>query len=133
MNSTGPVNVSYIKEFSTREIMERRYSTLDLCRFDAFTIIAPSQSAWTVNFEEVQRNLAKRSINMNLWVEDVDFEFVDGRHKLLFEKGAHFLCGGALLVRPDQHILDCPLAEMNINDVVALVSNHLGLDTNYSY
>ena len=81
------MDVSYIDEFSSDEIAERQYSTLDLCDLDRFTLIGDLEVPG-VKTCRVGR----------------DFEVV-GQGADAWLKGAGLENGGGLLIRPDQHIL----------------------------
>lgn len=126
-----PVDVSYVKEFSQDEIRARKYSTLDPVRFDAFTLIVSSREAWSSRFQELDEAIRSKNskVKLQLWAVDTDFEFVDVKGQELFEKGAGLSEGGALLVRPDQHLLACPAPDASAGDLETLVLEHLGLKT----
>lgn len=126
-DETPALDVSYVKEFTAGEIAARQYSTLDLCGMDVFTLIASRAEPWTQRVEELQTSLASRNIKVQLWVAGVDFEFTGAEQKALFEKDGGFATGGALLVRPDQHLLQCPSIGTTAGELQSLVLEHLGL------
>ncbi|KAH8733472.1 FAD binding domain-containing protein [Ilyonectria robusta] len=126
-DETPALDVSYVKEFTAGEIAARQYSTLDLCGMDALTLIASTAEPWTQKVDELQASLATRNIKVQLWVAGVDFEFTGAEQKALFEKDGGFATGGALLVRPDQHLLQCPNTETTTEELQSLVLEHLGL------
>lgn len=102
-----------MKEFSQSQISARRYPTLDLASFDAFTLIVSSREAWAHRFKELHDTVVKKNeqrvkLQLQMWAVDTDFDFVDAKQLDLFEKGARLSEGGALLVRPDQHLVGCP-------------------------
>ena len=94
---------------------------------DTFTLLVSRAEPWTLKFEELQTALSKRNIKAQLWVANVDFEFNDAQHKSLFETGGGFAAGGALLVRPDQHLLHCPSIETTSKELESIILGHLGL------
>ena len=107
-----PVNLQHVEELSPAERQLRQYSTLDLCRYDSFTLIINSSP-----FQEKRAadliTLLKRNQRGNAVVPirnvilGTDFEVV------FEEKGKDWLDNfklgsdqaGGVLVRPDQHIL----------------------------
>ncbi|KPM41581.1 hypothetical protein AK830_g4957 [Neonectria ditissima] len=122
-----PLDVSYVKEFTAGEVAARRYSTLDLCGIDTFTLLASRAEPWTLKFEELQTALSRRNIKSQLWVENVDFEFNDAKQKLLFQTSGGFAAGGALLVRHDQHILQCSSIQATAKELESIILGHLGI------
>ncbi|KAI6780267.1 FAD binding domain-containing protein [Emericellopsis cladophorae] len=122
-----PVDVSYVSEFTKDDIAARKYSTLDLVDMDNFTLIVSSKAAWAERFQQLQDALDEINGQLQLRAMDADFEFVDAKQLELFEEGAHFSEGGALLVRPDQHLLGCPGPQTSARDLESLIRSHLGL------
>jgi hypothetical protein len=122
----SPIDVSYIKEFSEDQVAERQYSTLDLCSPDSLTLIVPSRQSWTKRFAELQTSLLEQNVRLRLMAADTDFQFVFQEQAELFERKGGFLDGGALLVRPDQHLLACCKADTSSDDLESLVRKHLG-------
>jgi hypothetical protein len=100
-----PLDISYVKELTPSEIDACRYSILDLCAFDTFTLFVGSIDTWAGHFEALQDALSDRGVKLNLFAADRDFEFANEQHHDLFSSGAGFGAGGGVLVRPDQHIL----------------------------
>ncbi|KAI9147056.1 FAD binding domain-containing protein [Paramyrothecium foliicola] len=103
-----PVDTSYVSEFSTKEIVARQHSILDLISPLGFTLIASSDPAWTERFKECKLALGWLDSHLQFRIVGHDFTFVSSEHQRLFEEEANLLEGGALLVRPDQHLLACP-------------------------
>ncbi|KIW23324.1 uncharacterized protein PV07_11532 [Cladophialophora immunda] len=82
-----PVDVSYVDEFSPADLESHRYSTLDLCDLDKFTLVG------RLDVPGVKTCRLGR-----------DFEVIgEAGQKWLAAAGLDV--GGGLLVRPDQHIL----------------------------
>ncbi|KAH8883509.1 hypothetical protein GQ53DRAFT_882741 [Thozetella sp. PMI_491] len=125
--SQQPVDVSYVKEFSQSQVAAREYSTLDLCGFDSITLIVSSFEAWAGKLAAFKQAMSLKGIDFQVWVANRDFAFVDQQGAQLFEKGAGFADGGALLVRPDQHILGRLSQEATSADLESLVLVDLGL------
>ncbi|KAJ9139161.1 2,4-dichlorophenol 6-monooxygenase [Pleurostoma richardsiae] len=126
----APVDVSYVKELSPDQVVARQYSTLDLCGFGSFSIMASSRSAWLGRFEEARNVLdgvRRHGVSIRLWGAGDDFEFVDDTQRKLFEERAGFANGGALLARPDQHLIGCFGSETSAEEIITAVLGHIGL------
>ncbi|KAF2014634.1 FAD binding domain-containing protein [Aaosphaeria arxii CBS 175.79] len=122
-----PLDVSYIKELSQEEVDARRYSTLDLIEVGSFTLLVNSRAAWEDRHHEASLSLDNQGIKVRLVAADSDFIFVDQSQFDLYNKGIGFCNGGALLVRPDQHIVGCLGANTTSADIKRLVKSHLYL------
>lgn len=121
-----PVDVSYVNELSKEDVRARQFSTLDLCHFDRFTLLAPSREAWSARYEDARTKLKARGSDLGLWAAGSDFSFVYKSQLDLFDRGVGWLGGGALLVRPDQHVLGILDSETTADEVVSLIRSHLG-------
>ncbi|KAI1842426.1 hypothetical protein JX265_010416 [Neoarthrinium moseri] len=121
------VDLSYIKEWSKEDVANRKASTLDLCSFDSFTLIVGSRQNWETTFHQVAADLKDRNIRIQLWASGTDFDFVFSPHRQLFDHQAGLQSGGAVLLRPDQHILAMLEAHESSSDIEQLIYNHLGL------
>lgn len=122
-----PVDVSYIKEFSKDDIQSRKYSTLDLCPFDSFTLLVGSRSQWAGGFAALESSVKSLRVKVCLRVAGEDFEFVDGKYEELFSLKANFNADGGLLVRPDQHLLRVLGPSDDGEAIITAVREHLGL------
>ncbi|KAJ4405302.1 hypothetical protein N0V82_010336 [Gnomoniopsis sp. IMI 355080] len=120
------VDTSYVKEFSQQEIDARRYSTLDLCPFDKFTLIASSQTQWGERFRDLQKTMAEYGIQICFRSAREDFEFIDQKYAKLFANEARLDDGGGLLVRPDQHILRVLHRDNTSEELGMAILSHLG-------
>lgn len=123
-----PVNVSYVKEFTTDDITARRYSTLDLCAVGAFTFIlhAVAQDVWRERVEYLRDQYHKWGLELNAYFLTMDFDVVPSERTKSWVKDAGLAQGGGLLVRPDQHIL-IPLRETTgAADILSAMKGHLG-------
>jgi hypothetical protein len=106
--SLAPVDVSYVDEFSAEDVRQRRYSTLDLCQFDQFTLLG---------------NLDVPGVKTCRL--DEDYELIEGTHAQKWIAGAGLIQGGGLLVRPDQHILMVLQNDTTAEEVELCVRQHL--------
>ncbi|KAK5280433.1 hypothetical protein LTR40_006352, partial [Exophiala xenobiotica] len=104
----APVDVSYVDEFSSEDICLRRYSTLDLCDFDKFTLIGDLEVPGVKTCRPGR-----------------DFEVVGPEGEEWLE-AAGCREGGGLLLRPDQHILMVLDASTTVQDVQRVMKQHLG-------
>lgn len=115
-------------EFTPEEVALRRFSTLDLCPFDTFTLLVGSpKNKWMERFDALQSGiLAERKVKLRLCVSGTGFEFVDEKHAALFDDEGGFKSGGGLLVRPDQHILAVLGPEDTAEHLEMAVRGHIG-------
>ncbi|KAJ5385616.1 hypothetical protein N7517_003527 [Penicillium concentricum] len=115
------VDVSYVKEFKVDQVRACRWSTLDLCGPDSWTLIL-GQEQQTPNITLLQKHCTMIGVLLNTWRLGVDFEIV--RQSWFADELVH---GGGVLVRPDQHILARVIAETDGEDVIAEMNKHLGI------
>ncbi|KXH26613.1 FAD binding domain-containing protein [Colletotrichum simmondsii] len=122
-----PIDTSYVKELSDEQVEAQRYSTLDLVNAGTFCLIVPCRTAWTQRFEECKEALKEKlSSRFILWSADIDFQFTSDSHRELYDTKCGFSEGGAILVRPDQHILGCISPDASTSDIIALIADHVG-------
>lgn len=122
-----PLDVSYVREWSAKDIQARRYSILDLCRFDSFTLIVGWKQAWSSRFADLKGVMAKCGVRLELKAADVDFGFVFTEQQRLFEENVRLGEGGGLLVRPDQHIMLKLSADTSVEEMSTVLRDHIGL------
>ncbi|KAG0647329.1 2,4-dichlorophenol hydroxylase [Hyphodiscus hymeniophilus] len=125
------IDSSYVKEFTVEEVERKQYSTLDLCRFDAFTVIIDkaTSSYWheTLEVLRVKTSNAKwKSFKINLVTLGIDFELIPGARGTEWVKGLQLYHGTAVIVRPDQHILQSFPAHSTAEQVFKALVQHLG-------
>lgn len=99
-----PLDVSYVKEWTEKDVSARQASTLDLCPYDSFTLIIGDRQAWEQRFKHLQKSLAD-TFKIRLWSVNEDFGFAFPEQEKQFRQGFGLDSGGGVLVRPDQHIL----------------------------
>ncbi|KAK6206459.1 hypothetical protein LQW54_007752 [Pestalotiopsis sp. IQ-011] len=99
-----PLDVSYVKEWTEKDVSARQVSTLDLCPYDTFTLIVGDRQAWEQRFKDLQKSLAD-TVKIRLWSVGEDFGFTFPEQEKQFCQGFGLDSGGGVLVRPDQHIL----------------------------
>jgi FAD binding domain len=126
-----PIDSSYVSELSPEQIAAKRYSTLDLCAFDSFTLIADRtfQERWTQVLTTLKAKLPKGSsaLKINLVLLGTHFKLVPDMRAEEWLKGMQIRSGGALLVRPDQHILNAFARDTSADQVLKELIEHIGL------
>lgn len=134
MGALPPVDVSYVKEFSAEDVAARRYSTLDLCAPDSFTLLVGSRAgAWAPERTGALEAALEREggvgmgVRVGVRVAGEDFDLVEGRSADLFAARANLDVGGGLLVRPDQHLLRVLGPGDTCEDVERAIRGYLGL------
>lgn len=104
------IDSSYVQELSGEQISEKQFSTLDLCRFDTFTLIVDQEHASHYHltmemFRSLPEHIAK-ILPLRLVVYRTDFTLQSGIENQSWPR----LMGletQAILIRPDQHIQAC--------------------------
>jgi hypothetical protein len=128
----SPIDCSYVKELDSSALRCKQFSTLDICAFDAFTLIFCSTftTHWSNVLSELQSYLPKsagKGLKVNAAVLGEDFELVCGARRNEWIMGLQLEHGAAVLVRPDQHILNCYGVETKVEEVAKGLIAHLGL------
>lgn len=117
-----PIDLSYVPELSEDELLAKQYSTLDLCSYDSFTLIATSH--WEERFDTLQQLLDTGTLKVRLVIEGQQFK-VHGVHGQSWIEKMGFDKDQAVLVRPDQHILACFSRDADVPEIINAVSTHL--------
>ncbi|GKZ76670.1 hypothetical protein AnigIFM56816_007955 [Aspergillus niger] len=103
-----PIDCSYVSEFLPEELNLKQFSTLDLCAFDAFTLIVDIRSAdhWGKILEEVKRQLPGKcdGLKIEMMTRGANFDLQPGGGDKWMAL-TRLAEGQAILVRPDQHVL----------------------------
>lgn len=124
-----PIDSSYVSELSKDELQAKQFSTLDLCPFDSFTLIADQTLAlhWEACFHELQQLLqdSVAPLKIRLAIEGQDFEVQPGVHGQDWIGLMGLRDGQVVLVRPDQHILASFGRELGAPELVGILSGHL--------
>ena len=121
------MDVSYVSELSAQEVEDRRFSTLDLCSPEAFTIIVGSHEEWYERCAAVKRMFLRYRLKIDVFAAGTDFDFVQESHLVLFNEKGQFGRGGGVLVRPDQHILLDLRSDISAEEIASQMRQHLGL------
>jgi hypothetical protein len=122
-----PIDNSYVSELSPTALTQKQFSTLDLCAFDRFTLICSSKFSlhWLPLLYQLQLHLPKR-LKIASAILGRDFELVPGARKNEWIMGLQLEHGGAVLVRPDQHILNCYTHDTKFEALKRDLKGHLG-------
>lgn len=121
------IDSSYVDELTPDLITQKQFSTLDLCRFDSFTVLVGEKHAdriRTIVREALDQIPSNISLPLEIVVQGVDFvlgQGYEGRWSELTKLNE----GQAVLVRPDQHILTVFGPEVEAGDVVEALKRHL--------
>jgi hypothetical protein len=127
-----PIDCSYVNELEDSALECKQFSTLDICAFDAFTLIFSATFAthWSNVLSELPSNLprsAGKGLKINGAILGEDFELIGGARRNEWVMGLQLEHGAAVLVRPDQHILNCYGLETKVDEVAEGLVAHLGL------
>ncbi|KAG9234664.1 3-propionate hydroxylase [Amylocarpus encephaloides] len=126
-----PIDSSYVTELTPEEVAGKRYSTLDLCAFDAFTLLVDESFGpqWTQNLQETIEKMPKKasSLRINAVLMGRDFNLVPGARAGEWLQGTQLKNGHAVLVRPDQHILNTFLRHTTPEQLSEALMQHLDL------
>ncbi|KAJ5570413.1 uncharacterized protein N7459_009843 [Penicillium hispanicum] len=102
------IDSSYVQELSEELISQKQFSTLDLCRFDTFTLIVDEDHAshFRLTIEEMFTCLPEhvaKILPLRIVVHGTDFVLQPGSEN---QRWVHLinLKKQAILIRPDQHI-----------------------------
>ena len=125
-----PVDVSYVHELRHDEVELRRYSSLDLCAHDAFTLIA-GHGRWSTVVDGLgSARLWPGSMyalpKVNVVRLDEDFALLSGPTAEAWVQGCGLGMGEALLIRPDQHVLARLRPDATCEHLAAVLKQHLG-------
>lgn len=119
------VDLGFVKELSDQDRSARQYSSLDLCEFGAFTFIVNGKASQVVD-EAVQR-LTKAGVPVNVRALSKDFEVVNTEGSAEWSASLGLNAGGAVLVRPDQHIVALVDSHTTTDALVRLWADHLDI------
>lgn len=125
--SIEPLDVSYVTELSRDEVDACRFSMLDLCAVDAFTLIVGEYETWASRYHALLAAFSGWNLKLSLYAADQHFEIIRSDHRALFNDGVQLSSGGGLLVRPDQHILTKLSSDTCFLDMQLALEQHLGI------
>lgn len=130
--------LSYVPELSPAQIANYRYSTLDLCAFDSFTLISSNDASATTRAEEIQRLLMRDEVlgphqrgtgspllSVHSLTIEQDFRVLESENGNEWLGHTRLLAGGGVLVRPDQHVLLMLDGGTTAEEVLLAMRGHL--------
>jgi 2-polyprenyl-6-methoxyphenol hydroxylase-like FAD-dependent oxidoreductase len=120
------LDVSYVSELSTQEIERRRYSTLDLCERDGFTMLVGCESTWKQKLDSMSATIATKSPPVYIKMLGMDFEMEETANAASWIDRTGISEGNSILVRPDQHILGFLSEDESLSDLERLLDTHTG-------
>lgn len=121
-----PVDLGYVTELSAEERKARQYSTLDLCAYDAWTVLLPSNGA--ALHASIASAMAKfPGVKMNRLRFGKDFDVMAAKAEWSWAEESGLTHGRTLLIRPDQHIFGSYGIDSEAEDLGQRVSAFLGV------
>lgn len=123
------IDSSYVEELSPELIAQKQFSTLDLCRFDSFTVLVDEKHADKIRtivgkaLDQIPTNISS-ILPIRIVVQGVNFLLEQGYEKKWSDLTG-LNDGQAVLVRPDQHVLAVFGPEVEPRDVVEALNGHL--------
>jgi len=102
----------------------RQYSVLDLCSCSAFTLIGAKDTSFFEKNAAALDLLGEPRVPVDVLTYGEDFSITVGKDNWLQSTGLH--TGGAVLIRPDQHILAVLPTEADAASIANILANHLG-------
>ncbi|KAJ5281401.1 hypothetical protein N7478_006773 [Penicillium angulare] len=129
-----PIDSSYVHELSQEEVSKKKYSTLDLCPLNTFTLFVDDRNASIFsNMVKDALDLVTRNtqfvLPLKTVIHGVDFRLQPGAEGESW-MNLMGLKDRAVLVRPDQHILTCVAPQDKADELVHALKEHLGLHAN---
>lgn len=122
-----PIDLSYVSELTAKEIATKCYSSLDLCSYNAFTLIVGPLSEKLFLDDVSPRSKANVSVPVNIVVLGRDFEIIPSSTTQKWLHELRLLEGGGVIVRPDQHILSIFDVETTGLEVSKIIQDHLDI------
>ncbi|KAJ5354259.1 FAD binding domain-containing protein [Penicillium brevicompactum] len=124
------IDSSYIDGASPEAVLQKTYSTLDLCPFGSFTLLVDVNFA--SQFESATQKALKQiskgktsALSLQVVVLELDFYLQPGQERWI--DIVPLKRGHAVLVRPDQHILSVLDQDAGAKHIVGALKEHLAL------
>lgn len=109
-------------ELDEKQIESLRWSTLDLCAPDAFTLILGAKdNRLCFDVAQIRKYCEAKNLRLNIWQLGTDFEFISQKWLSM-----NLNQMGGILVRPDQHIMMVITDTTTGSDVISKIDGHLG-------
>lgn len=112
---------SYVKETGHEQILSKKFSTLDLCTFDAWTLLLPR------NGHTFQNLITKMSnLRVNAFSLGNDYQILSSDAGETWLSGSGLREGRSILVRPDQHIFGTFKTEFEAEQMIVRLNELYG-------
>ncbi|CAG8381778.1 unnamed protein product [Penicillium salamii] len=124
------IDSSYIDGASPETVLQKTYSTLDLCPFDSFTLlvdvkfVSQFESATQEALKQISRGKTS-ALSLQVVVLELDFYLQPGQE--IWIDIVPLKRGHAVLVRPDQHILSVLDQDAGAKHIVGALEEYLAL------
>ena len=114
-------DLSYVREIDQEQILSKKFSTLDLCAFNAWTLLLPRNG-------HVSQNLITKISNLkiNAFSLGNDFQLLSSDASGTWLSGSGLSDGRPILVRPDQHIFGTFETEFEAEQMIVKLNEHYG-------
>ena len=114
-------DLSYVREIDQEQILSKKLSTLDLCAFNAWTLLLPRNG-------HVSQNLITKISNLkiNAFSLGNDFQLLSSDASETWSSGSGLSDGRPILVRPDQHIFGTFETEFEAEQMIVKLNEHYG-------
>lgn len=124
-HTTNALDVSYVSELTKEEVATRQYSTLDLCERDGFTLLVGNSSTWKQAIRDIKLKCDEKLPPLYVKALDVDFEMVETPGADSWVESTGLEDGKAILLRPDQHILQILSEGDSVDELLTAMNLHL--------
>jgi hypothetical protein len=121
-----PVDVSYVDDFGSKEIDERKYSTLDLVFPLTFTFVTGDKRKWDKKLADLKLILPSPAPPTACYALGSDFELLNTEAASKWKRQSGLATGSTYLLRPDQHILAVLRPETTPEMIASILKAHLG-------
>lgn len=120
-----PVDFDYIRnELPQNKLSVWRYSTLDLVPAGTYVLFC-SMSDNKGRWARLEESMKEKAMALRLLVVGEDFGWVDEEAGRAWREAYGIHLGGAVLVRPDQHVEAVLAGEQDIEEVIARIGRSL--------
>jgi hypothetical protein len=114
-------DLSYVREIDPEQILNKKFSTLDLCGFDAWTLLLPRNGHNSLNLITNMSNL-----RINAFLLGNDFQVLSSDASETWVSGSGLREGRSILVRPDQHIFGTFKTEPEAEEMIVKLNELYG-------
>lgn len=122
----APTDLGYVAELSANDLSRRRYSSLDLCSANEFTLFSNGDGLEHLTIDLEKAGLSHVPLSSRALTRD--FSVIDGAQGQSWLEAMGLNRGCKVIVRPDQHILGIFEAGSSCFEQMArALRQHLGL------